>query len=119
MFSSITSATDRRGYDLHISYQQHSVDWRADYEGTNRADGVIFLDYGDYESFVAKLAYLTELGTPLVSWRPGQSGTSVHCDNVNSACHTVKYLLGLGRRKIPFFGDISECSPEISNRYRG
>ncbi|MFT7562275.1 MAG: DNA-binding LacI/PurR family transcriptional regulator [Flavobacteriales bacterium] len=119
MLGSITRATGKRGYDLLISFQQYSEDWHADYEDTNRADGIIFLGYGDYEGFVAKLAYLTEVGAHFVSWGPGQPGTSIGCDNVNSARDAVKHLLNLGRKNIAFLGDITEHSPEFSDRYLG
>ena len=68
MLGSITRATASRGFDLLISFQQFSEDWHADYEDANRADGIIFLGYGDYETFVKKLTYLTEVGAHFITW---------------------------------------------------
>jgi DNA-binding LacI/PurR family transcriptional regulator len=122
MLGSITRATGDRGYDLLISFQQFSEDWHADYEDANRADGIIFLGYGDYVTYVEKLLHLTEVGAHFITWGPvlpGQPGFSIGCDNFNSACKATKHLLSLGRRNIAFLGDISEHSPEFSARYKG
>jgi len=122
MLGSITRASAIRGYDLLISFQQFSDDWHADYEYTHRADGIIFLGYGDYEGFVKKLTRLTELGTHFITWGPvleGQPGVSIGCDNFNSAYSATQHLLVLGRRQIAFLGDVSEHSPEFAARYQG
>ena len=122
MLGSITRATASRGYDLLISFQQFSEDWHADYEDANRADGIIFLGYGDYESFVKKLTYLTEVGAHFITWGPvleGQPGVSIGCDNFNSAYVGAQHLLKLGYKNIAFLGDVSEHSPEFGDRYRG
>jgi DNA-binding LacI/PurR family transcriptional regulator len=122
MLGSITRATAKRGYDLLISFQQFSEDWHADYEDANRADGIIFLGYGDYENFVKKLTYLTQVNAHFITWGPvleGQPGISIGCDNINSAYEATKYLLSLGRKNIAFIGDVSEHSPEFADRYQG
>jgi DNA-binding LacI/PurR family transcriptional regulator len=122
MLGSITRATAKRGYDLLISFQQFSEDWHADYEDANRADGIIFLGYGDYESFVKKLTYLTEVGAHFITWGPvleGQPGVSIGCDNINSAYAGAQHLISLGYKNIAFLGDVSEHSPEFGDRYRG
>jgi DNA-binding LacI/PurR family transcriptional regulator len=122
MLGSITRATANRGYDLLISFQQFSDDWHADYEDANRADGIIFLGYGDYESFVKKLTYLTEVGAHFITWGPvleGQPGVSIGCENFNSAYNATQHLLKLGHKKIAFLGDVSEHSPEFKLRYTG
>ena len=122
MLGSITRATAKRGYDLLISFQQFSDDWHADYEDANRADGIIFLGYGDYESFVKKLTYLTEVGAHFIVWGPvleGQPGVSIGCENFNGAFMATEHLIKLGRKKIAFLGDVSEHSPEFELRYQG
>lgn len=122
MLGSITRATANRGYDLLISFQQFSDDWHADYEDANRADGIIFLGYGDYETFVKKLTYLSEVGAHFITWGPvleGQPGVSIGCDNFNSAYLATQHLIQLGRKRIAFLGDVSEHSPEFEARYRG
>lgn len=122
MLGSITRASATRGFDLLISFQQFSEDWHADYEDTNRADGIIFLGYGDYETFVKKLIYLTEVGAHFITWGPvleGQPGVSIGCDNFNSAYHAAKHLIDLGHKNIAFLGDVSEHSPEFADRYHG
>src|SRR5690606_3662840 len=61
MLGSITRASAKRGYDLLVSFQQFSDDWHADYEYANRADGIIFLGYGDYVTYVEKLTHMSEV----------------------------------------------------------
>lgn len=41
MLGSITRACALQGYDLLVSFQQLSKDWQADYEDSNKADGII------------------------------------------------------------------------------
>jgi len=122
MVASIISATADRNYDLLVSFQQFSEDWHADYEDANRADGIIFLGYGDYTTYVKKLNHLDEQNAHYITWGPvlpGQPGVSIGCDNYNGARKAVEYLLSLGRRDIAFVGGISEGSPEFKRRYEG
>lgn len=122
MMGSITRASAVRGYDLLISFQQFSEDWHADYEDANRADGIIFLGYGDYEPFVKKLSHLTEVGAHFITWGPvleGQPGVSVGCDNFTGTLSATEHLIKLGHKNIAFLGDVSEHSPEFQLRYKG
>lgn len=122
MLGSITRASAARGYDLLISFQQFSEDWQADYEDANRADGIIFLGYGDYVTWSEKLARLDAAGAHYVTWGPvleGQPGLFIGCDNFNAARAATRHLLALGRKRIAFIGDVSERSPEFLQRYRG
>ena len=122
MLGSITRAAAKRGYDLLISFQQLSDDWHADYEDTNRAGGIIFLGYGNYANFREKMERLKESGTHFISWGPvfeGQPGISIGCDNFNSAYEATKALLSDKRKAIAFIGDVSDNSPEFSERYQG
>ncbi|HWV14588.1 MAG TPA: LacI family DNA-binding transcriptional regulator [Cellvibrio sp.] len=123
MLGSITRATANRGYDLLVSFQQSSDDWHADFEDANRADGIIFLGYGDYERFVKKLTHLSEVGAHFIAWGPvleGQPGVSIGCDNFKGAYLATQHLIDLGLRNIAFLGDVSsEHSPEFEMRYRG
>lgn len=122
MLGSITRACAHRHYDLLVSFQQISDDWHADFEEAHRADGIIFLGYGDYVSYVEKLTRLNEAGANYITWGPvlrGQPGMSIGCDNFNGAYKVTQHLLQLGRRRIAFIGDISERSPEFRQRYQG
>jgi len=122
MLGSITRASASRGYDLLISFQQASEDWHADFEDANRADGIIFLGYGDYVTYVQKLVQLTDVGAHFITWGPvldGQPGVSIGCDNFHASYTATRHLLSLGRKRIAFLGGISEHSPEFSQRYAG
>jgi DNA-binding LacI/PurR family transcriptional regulator len=122
MLGSITRACALQGYDLLISFQQLSTDWQADYEDSNKADGLILLGYGDYLESQSRLERLVEQGTHFVRWGavlPGQPGISIGCDNFQGGHDITAHLLGQGRRNIAFLGHASNHYPEFFERYRG
>lgn len=122
MLGSITRACALQGYDLLISFQQLSTDWQADYEDSNKADGLILLGYGDYLESQSRLERLVEQGTHFVRWGavlPGQPGISIGCDNFQGGHDITVHLLGQGRRNIAFLGHASNHYPEFFERYRG
>lgn len=122
MLGSITRACANRQFDLLVSFQQMSDDWHADFEDAHRADGIIFLGYGDYVTYVEKLIHLNAVGAHYITFGPvlpGQPGMSIGCDNYNGAYKAVRHLLRLGRRRIAFIGEASEHAPEFKRRYEG
>ena len=122
MLGNITRAAARRNYDVLVSFQQLSDDWHIKYQVSNRADGIILLGYGDYSGFADKVDKLNKAGTRFVVWGAtgaGLSGRTIGCDNVSGAFDATSHLINLGRKKIAFFGGISENSPEFQQRYIG
>jgi DNA-binding LacI/PurR family transcriptional regulator len=122
ILGSVTRASARRGYDLLISFQQSSNDWTADYAASKRADGIIFLGYGDYPSYVDKITRLDEAGIEYITWGPvlsGQPGHFIGSDNVQGTADAVGHLIATGHRRIAFLGDISENCPEYRDRHQG
>ena len=122
MLGSLTRACARQGYDLLVSFQQLSQAWHADYQDSHKADGLILLGYGDYVTARDKLLHLVEQGTHFVRWGPivpGQPDISIGCDNLQGGRDITRHLLGLGRRRIAYIGDISEHCPEFRDRYLG
>jgi len=122
ILASITRASARRGYDLLISFQHYSENWGADYEDTHKADGIIFLGYGDYLTYIKKIAQLEEVGAHFIAWGPvlpNQPGHFVGCDNVDGGYQLTKHLISLGHKRIAFIGSTGEFSPEFGARYQG
>ena len=122
MLGSITRACAVQGYDLLISFQQLSTNWQADYEDSNKADGLILLGYGDYLESQSRLERLVEQGTHFVRWGavlPGQPGISIGCDNFQGGHDITVHLLEQDRRDIAFLGHASNHYPEFFERYRG
>ena len=122
MLGSITRACALRSYDLLVSFQQLSNDWHADYEDSNRADGLILLGYGNYTDYRAKLEKLIAQGTRFVRWGAvleDQPGISIGCNNVQGGHDCTAHLLRQGRRKIAFLGGADAGCPEFHDRYRG
>jgi len=122
MLGSITRASAQRGYDLLISFQQFSRDWHADFAGSQKADGLILLGYGDYQSHRDKLEKLVAQGTRFVRWGavlPGQPGVSIGCDNFAGGKLATTHLIERGCRRIAFLGDATAHYPEFHERYRG
>jgi len=122
MLGSITRACALRGYDLLVSFQQLSTDWQADYEDSNKADGIILLGYGDYHESRERLQRLVEQGTHFVRWGaalPDQPGVSIGSDNFQGGFDITAHLLDQGCRRIAFIGHASSHYPEFEERYRG
>ncbi len=122
MLGSITRACSQHGYDLLVSFQQLSRNWHADYEDSHKADGIILLGYGDYLAYRSKLDTLVEQGTHFVRWGavlPEQPGVSIGCDNLRGGQMITEHLIGMGRRRLAFIGDVSLRAPEFLERYHG
>ncbi|WP_133181210.1 LacI family DNA-binding transcriptional regulator [Shewanella decolorationis] len=122
MLGSITRATAQQGYDLLVSFQQLSSDWHADYEDSNKADGIILLGYGDYMDYEQKLEKLLAQNTHFVIWgaeHNNKSVLSIGCDNHQGGLIATEHLISLGRRAFAFLGDASSHSPEFRDRYLG
>ncbi|UJF20990.1 LacI family DNA-binding transcriptional regulator [Shewanella sp. OMA3-2] len=122
MLGSITRATARQGYDLLVSFQQLSSDWHADYEDSNKADGIILLGYGDYMDYAHKLEKLLQQNTHFVIWgaeHNNKSVLSIGCDNHQGGVIATEHILQQGRKHIAFLGDSSSRSPEFRDRYLG
>jgi DNA-binding LacI/PurR family transcriptional regulator len=122
MLGSITGACARRGYDLLISCQHLSTNWRIDYEDSRRADGIILLGYDDFLTYSAELERLVEQGTHFVHYGAalaGHPGLSVGCDDYKAGYEATRHLIALGRRNIAFLGHASDHYPEFFGRYRG
>jgi DNA-binding LacI/PurR family transcriptional regulator len=61
-------------------------------------------------------------GTHFVMWgspRPGQSWTTMGCDNHAGGREAGAHLIASGRRRIAFLGNASLRYPEFQDRYRG
>jgi len=122
MLGSITKACASKGYDLLISFQQMNSDWHADFEDSNKADGIILLGYGDYHDYEEKLEHLIQQNTHFVRWGAEVKGldvVSVGCDNFHGGYQVTKHLLANGRKSIAFIGCATSHSPEFLDRYLG
>ncbi|WP_102797422.1 LacI family DNA-binding transcriptional regulator [Bowmanella denitrificans] len=122
MLGSITRASAQEGYDLLVSFQQLSDDWHADYEDTNKADGIILLGYGDYMDYQDKLAKLEQQQTHFVLWGAVDKehpGISIACDNFQGGYKITQHLIQKGRKHFAFVGGADSHCPEFFERYRG
>ncbi len=122
MLGSITRASAQAGYDLLVSFQQLSEDWNAEYEDANKADGIIFLGYGDYTSYIKKISALDEAKAHFITWGPvieGQPGHFIGCNNEQGGYVSAQHLITLKHKDIAFLGDISEDCPEFRERHKG
>ncbi|MDH0448880.1 LacI family DNA-binding transcriptional regulator [Shewanella mangrovisoli] len=122
MLGSITRATAQQGYDLLVSFQQLSSDWHADYEDSNKADGIILLGYGDYMDYEQKLEKLLAQNTHFVIWgaeHNNKSVLSIGCDNHQGGLIATEHLISLGRKDFAFLGGASSHCPEFRDRYLG
>jgi len=122
MLGSITRACADRGYDLLVCFQQASNDWHADFEDSNKADGLILLGYGDYVDFEEKLIKLTQQGTHFVRWGAEVGDlpiTAIGCDNFSGGKEVTEHVISQGRKQLAFLGSASSHAPEFFDRYKG
>lgn len=122
MLGSITRACSLKGYDLLVSFQEMNNDWHAEYEDTNRADGLILLGYGDYVHYKDKLKHLSEQGTHFIRWGAevkDMAVATIGCDNLNGGFQLTKHMLDKGKKSCAFIGTASHRAPELYDRYRG
>jgi len=122
MLGSITRACADRGYDLLVSFQQSSNDWHADFEDSNKADGLILLGYGDYVYYEEKLRKLSEQGTHFVRWGAEVKDLpvlSIGCDNFLGGKEITEHVIKQGRKHFAFLGSASSRAPEFLERYKG
>jgi alanine racemase len=122
MLGSITRACSQQGYDLLVSFQQASEDWHADFEDSNKADGLILLGYGDYVDYEEKLVKLLDQGTHFVRWGAEDKNlpvVSVGCDNFQGGLDMTEHLIKQGRQQLAFLGSASTHAPEFFDRYKG
>ncbi|AEE23024.1 LacI family DNA-binding transcriptional regulator [Paraglaciecola chathamensis] len=122
MLGSITRASANAGYDLLISFQNLSDDWHAEYEDSNKADGIILLGYGDYTEYCTKLTQLEAQNTHFVRWGAlddEHPGVSIGCDNFQGGFDVTQHLLDLGRKRFAFIGGADSRAPEFFARYQG
>lgn len=119
MIGAIADKLAQHKYDLLFSSSiVTSADWHAYLLGSRRADGVIVIGQGIDDS---PLRELHRLGDPLVVWggtrKPGVDYCIVSSDNRMGGRQATEHLIGLGRRRIVFLGDIAH--PEIEARFQG
>ncbi|WP_109338747.1 LacI family DNA-binding transcriptional regulator [Saliniradius amylolyticus] len=122
MLGSITRACAAEGYDLLVSFQQLSDNWHADYEDTNKADGLILLGYGDYVDYQDKLHQLQDQNTHFVLWGavdPNRPGISISCDNFRGGYKVTQHLIRQGRKCFGFIGTADHHYPEFFERFKG
>lgn len=122
MLGSITRACSNQGYDLLVSFQQMKNDWHADFEDTNKADGIILLGYGDFLDYEEKLIQLIEQDTRFVRWGADVKELpiiSVGCNNFHGGYQLTEHLIKNNYKKFAFIGSASRHSPEFFDRYLG
>ena len=111
-----------KGVDVLMSLQKPEADWGADYAFSRRADGIIFLGYRDFDTYMQRVATLREVGEPWVVFGPvipAEPNLFIGSDNEGGAHAAVEHLIRLGRRRILFLGEASERHSEFFERYKG
>ena len=118
MLGSLADALTDRGYDMLLSrVDAEHLDDLAELYDTGRASGILVVgQWGHHD----QLNQLAARGVPFVVWGaqlPRQLYCSVGTDNYSGGRLATEHLLGLGRRRVAFMGDIT--LPEAEQRYLG
>ena len=122
LIGSILDYASDKGVDVLMSLQKPGADWGADYAFSRRADGIIFLGYRDFDTYMQRVAVLREVGEPWVVFGPvipEEPNLFIGSDNEGGAHLAVEHLIRLGRRRIVFLGEASERHSEFFERYKG
>lgn len=118
MLGGLADALTEQGFDMLLSRVDTDELGAASAPfDTGRAIGIILIgQWGRHE----QLNQLAARQVPIVVWGaqlPHQLYCCVGGDNVTGGMLATQHLLGLGRRRIAFFGDLD--LPEPQQRYRG
>lgn len=118
MLGSLADALTEQQFDLLLSRvdADHLNDLAGLYD-TGRASGIIVIGQWGHHDQLNELAVRR---VPFVVWGaqlPRQLYCSVGSDNLSGGRLATEHLLGLGRRRIAFFGGTT--SPEDAQRYEG
>ncbi|WP_353228788.1 LacI family DNA-binding transcriptional regulator [Novosphingobium sp.] len=122
MLGSIARTCARHGYDLLTSFQQFSRSMHVDYEYSRKADGIMLLGYGDYETYRERLNQLEAEGARYVRWGSVSAdapGMTIGSDNRMGGLLAGQHLVSQGYRRIAFLGEASSHAPEAEDRWRG
>ena len=122
MLGNITQAAARHDYDVLVTMQQLNSDWPEKYLMSQRADGLILLGYGDYQTYCSQLASLDAADLNYIIWGANAHdhvSHSVGCDNFQGGYEATRHLLATGRKHIAFMGNMAGQSPELDQRFKG
>lgn len=118
MLGGVGDALAERGFDMLLSrVDADAPDGTAQPYDSGRVNGVILI--GQWRCH-ERLNALAARGVPLVVWGaqlPQQAYCTVGGDNVAGGELATRHLIGNGRRRIAFLGDIN--LPEVAHRFRG
>lgn len=118
MLGFLADALTTRGYDLLLSrVLPDRDDWLDTFIRGGRADGIIIIGQSDQSVVLDRTAAHYR---PLVVWgerAPGNVHVTVGTDNEAGGRLAAQHLVGRGRHRLAFFGDVGV--PEFAVRHAG
>lgn len=118
MLSAIAGSLAKHDYDLLLSHAPlQTIDELNESRVLRRSDGIIFVGQRKQHEL---LNHLADTGFPVVAWGsslPDKTYCLVGSDDEQGGYLATRHLLGLGRRRIAFFGDPK--FPEVAKRLVG
>lgn len=114
----LADAVANRGHDLLLSRIIPTDDcWLDRIVDAGRVDGVVLIGQSNQVEVIERVA---KRYRPMIVWGAAQIGSeqvTVGSDNVAGGRMAAEYLLGLGRTRLAFFGNIEV--PEFAARFEG
>ncbi|MBT8115992.1 MAG: LacI family transcriptional regulator [Arenicella sp.] len=119
MLGSISDALEQAGgHELLLAkHSSNDPAWIEDFASTRSVDGIIVIGQSIYHQQLNSLAKSEQ---NMVVWgaeMPDQNYVTVGTDNIHGGYLATKHLIGQGRTRIMFIGDLNH--PEIQHRRQG
>lgn len=118
MLGFLADELTERGYDLLLSrVLPDGEDWLDSFIRAGRVDGVVIIGQSNQSAVLDRTA---DHYRPLVIWGAYAAHNrylTVGTDNVTGGALAARHLLGRGREKLAFFGNVAV--PEFAARYEG
>ncbi len=120
LLGSIAAATSARGFNLLVSFQESSDNFRADFVASGLADAMIVIGTTSNRAAWEYFAQAQRSGLDFVCWgSPGDPFHWMRSDNGTGGALAADHLVASGRRRIAFIGPQRSPQRQFDERREG